>query len=101
MHISIVYSNKVSFRHLKKKSKKFFAGTEYSHRNGVFVHRQKDCFFSLDKNTIYIHVPDDDPTSQGLVNKFLSTLFDKTFVGVSGIGESDHGILETLNYVLI
>lgn len=49
MHISIVYSNKVSFRHLKKKSKKFFAGTEYSHRNGVFVHRQKDSFFRLIK----------------------------------------------------
>lgn len=101
MYINVIYPDKISFRHIKNKSRKFFSGTNYWNRNSVFINNEKDSFFSLNKNVIHIYIPSDDNVSQVIVNDFLKVLFGSTLIGISGMNERNLAILNSINYVLI
>lgn len=101
MYINVIYPNKIPFRYIKWKSKKFFSETDYWYRNGVFMHTEKDSLISLDKNTIHIHIPLDDNVSQVIVNDYLKTLFGNKMVGIRGTSGNNITVLKSLNYVEI
>ena len=101
MYINVVYPDNIPFRYIKWKSKRYFSETDYCHRNGVFMHTEKDSFVSLDKNTIHIRVSIDDSASQEIVNDYLKTLFRNKIVGIRGTSENNNTVLKSLNYVEI
>ena len=97
MYIKIIYS--IPFRKVKIKSKKFFEGTKYKGRNGVYSHNEQDSVFSINKNAIHIRVPNDN-TIKKLTNQYLVAVFDDSIIGVEKSCKCPI-VLNELNYVLI
>ena len=97
MYIKIIYS--MPFRKVKRKSKEFFLGTKYLERNNVYSHAKQDCVFSINKNFIHIHVPNDSKI-QELANQYLVNVFNDSIIGVEKTCKCSP-ILNDLNYVLI
>ena len=82
MYINVVYSDKIPFWHVKRKSKQFFSTTEYIERNYVFTHPKQDSVFFLQKNTLHIRIPSDD-SFMDLADKYLKSVFGDSSIGVS------------------
>ena len=101
MYINVIYPDKIPFRYVKWRSKRFFSATDYWYRNGVFMHTEKDSLILLDKNTIHIHIPIDDNVSQVMVNDYLKTLFGNKTVGIRRTSKDTISVLKSLNYVEI
>lgn len=97
MHIKIIYS--MPFRKVKRRSKQFFSGTKYVERNGVYSHAEQDSIFSINKNVIYIHVPNDTKITE-FTNQYLVNVFDDSVIGIEESCKYSPA-LSNLNYVLI
>ena len=100
MYYNIIYSNKTPFRYVKKKSKDFFEGRDYYFRNGVFMHMYLDNVFMIDKNSIHIHVPNNNE-SQDLVNHYLKTIFNNSMIGVEHPVQPGDAALNSVEHVVI
>lgn len=100
MYYNIIYSDKTSFRYVKKKSKEFFSDKNYSVRNGVFVHMSLDNIFMIDKNRIHIHVLD-NIESQNLVNHYLKSIFNDNMIGIEQPVQAGDIALHSIKHVVI
>ena len=100
MYVNIVYSNKISYHKVKKRSIEFFQGTEYNFRNSVFTHSELDSNFSLCKNAIHINVQNNQ-NAEILINSFLKKVFGHIKFGVHVCNGNHSTVLKSLNYVLI
>lgn len=100
MHYNIIYSDKTPFRYVKKKSKEFFSGKDFSAINGVFVHMYLDNVFKIDRNRIHIYVQN-DVESQNLVNHYLNYVFNGNMIGIEQPVQTEDIALNSIKHVVI
>ena len=100
MYYNIIYSDKTPFRYVKKKSKVFFSGKNFSARNGVIFHMYLDNVFMIDKNRIHIHVQN-NIESQNLVNHYLKSIFSDNIIGIEQPVQAGDVALHSIKYVVI
>ncbi len=101
MYINVIYPRKFHSFSVKRKSIRFFSKTAYIFRNNVFIHPELDSVFSLNKNRIHIHIPDDNHMLQNITRDYLSTIFGDTAIGLRGLNEEHSKMFESLNYFKI
>ena len=99
MYINVIYPSIISNQWLIKKSKRFFAGTDYRYRNNVFAHPELDSVFFFEKNRLHIRIPCGDVGAQRFVNHFLRVLFNKTMIGINGSDADNSIVLNAINHV--
>lgn len=101
MYINVVYPKRIPSFWIRRKSRHFFSQTEYTGRNGVFVHKTLDRVFSLNRNTIRINCPNNDLESEHIVIQYLKYIFGETTIGLVAQNSEDLKKFHTINFVSI
>ncbi len=101
MNLRVVYPSQIPCLLVRLKSKKFFAGTRYRSRHGVFTYEAGRSIYFIRRRTVDILLDQEDSQSIDDICQYLKYVFGDTPLGLALSNQRYYPSFSSIHYIKI